>query len=287
MFSRVSDLRGKQDELLRDKDLLKTGVTEAQVESARIDGEMGSLVEKIESAASRPLIDALLIPKLEDRAGAQADFDELSAKIKRLGNVDYSARQEYEDLSERYEFLVSNLEDIKKSIYAIEKIDEMIDVRFKDEFEQTFASVRENFAAVFSEFFPGGAGSLELCEREGEGEAGLVINANPAGKKIRRISLLSGGEKSLVALSFLFAIFQARKTPFYVLDEVEAALDDTNLSRLLAYVDKMRNTTQFIFITHQRRTMELSDVLFGVSMQEDGVTKVISQRLDVALQNAE
>ena len=116
-------------------------------------------------------------------------------------------------------------------------------------------------------------------------QTGVEISANPAGKKIRKISLLSGGEKSLVAMSFLFALHAIRQTPFYVLDEVEAALDDTNLVRLLTYINSLRETSQFIFITHQRRTMEMADVLFGVSMSNDGITKVISQKLSSEMLN--
>jgi chromosome segregation protein len=286
MFSRVSELRESQEELYRERDLINEAVLDVKVKCATLDSEMKSLAEKIEEVSKKPLMDALLIPQIDDRQLVEKEFDDLTKKINRIGNVDYSARQEFEDLSLRYEFLCSNLDDIRSSISTIRKIDQMIDERFKQEFDQTFLNVNENFSQVFKEFFPGGSGSLNLVSVEGQDEEGIAISANPAGKKIKRISLLSGGEKSLVALSFLFAIFKTRKTPFYVLDEVEAALDDTNLTRLLAYVDKMRNSTQFIFITHQRRTMELSDVLFGVSMQEDGITKVISQRLDVALKNA-
>ena len=189
-------------------------------------------------------------------------------------------------MQERFDFLNSNLEDIKASIEAIEKIDVFIEKRFKEQFEVTFENVNTNFTSIFQQLFPGGFGELSLTNPDDMEQTGVEISANPAGKKIRKISLLSGGEKSLVAMSFLFALHSARKTPFYVLDEVEAALDDTNLVRLLTYINSLRESSQFIFITHQRRTMEMADVLFGVSMGDDGITKVISQKLSEEMLNS-
>lgn len=135
--------------------------------------------------------------------------------------------------------------------------------------------------------FPGGSASLSLVDPDDLENTGVEVNAQPAGKRITKMMLMSGGEKSLTALALLFAVYRTRSTPFYILDEVEAALDDTNLRRLVSYIDKLRDETQLIMITHQRRTMEMADVLFGVSMQADGVTKVISQKLEGALRYAE
>jgi chromosome segregation protein len=135
--------------------------------------------------------------------------------------------------------------------------------------------------------FPGGSARLALEDPDDMEHTGVEVEAQPRGKRITKMSLMSGGEKSLTAMALLFAVYRTRATPFYILDEVEAALDDTNLRRLVAYIDSLRSTTQFIMITHQRRTMEMADVLFGVSMQSDGVTKVISQKLEHALKNAE
>ena len=157
----------------------------------------------------------------------------------------------------------------------------------KDDFVNTFAEINENFQDVFSMLFPGGTAHLSLEDPEDLENTGVEVNAQPAGKRIAKMSLMSGGEKSLTALALLFALYRTRPTPFYILDEVEAALDDTNLRRLSAFIDAMRTTAQLIMITHQRRTMEMADVLFGVSMQADGVTKVVSQKLDVALRHAE
>ncbi len=157
----------------------------------------------------------------------------------------------------------------------------------KTDFERTFEEVNTNFQEVFAVLFPGGAAHLSLTDPEDIDNSGIEVNAQPRGKRITKMSLMSGGEKSLTAMALLFALYRTRPTPFYILDEVEAALDDTNLRRLIAYIDQLRTTTQLIMITHQRRTMEMADVLFGVSMQADGITKVISQKLDRALEYAE
>lgn len=143
-----------------------------------------------------------------------------------------------------------------------------------------------NFQEIFATLFPGGRANLSLVDPDDMENTGVEVNAQPKGKRIAKMMLLSGGEKSLTALALLFAVYKIRSTPFYILDEVEAALDDSNLRRLAAYIDTLRDETQLIMITHQRRTMEMADVLFGVSMQGDGVTKVISQKLDQALKHA-
>ncbi len=152
----------------------------------------------------------------------------------------------------------------------------------KLDFLTTFDQVNENFQEIFSTLFPGGNAYLTLENPDDPETTGVEVNAHPIGKRVKKMSLLSGGEKSMTALALLFAVYRIRTTPFYILDEVEAALDDTNLRRLLAYLDTIRTQTQFIMITHQRRTMEQADILYGVSMQSDGVTKVISQKLEHA-----
>ena len=157
----------------------------------------------------------------------------------------------------------------------------------KDDFVRTYEEVNANFQEIFAVLFPGGSASLSLVDPDDLENTGVEVTAQPRGKRITKMMLMSGGEKSLTALALLFAVYRTRSTPFYILDEVEAALDDTNLRRLVAYIEQLRDSTQLIMITHQRRTMETADVLFGVSMQADGVTKVISQKLDRALQYSE
>ena len=155
-----------------------------------------------------------------------------------------------------------------------------IDAKIKVAFDSTFEMVKKNFQDIFSVLFPGGNAVLELVEVEGHELPGVQLQAQPNGKKLTKMSLLSGGEKSLTALALIFAVYKIRSAPFFILDEVEAALDDSNLQRLCLYLDSIRNETQLILITHQRRTMEMADVLYGVSMQGDGVTKLLGQKLD-------
>lgn len=163
------------------------------------------------------------------------------------------------------------------------RINAVIEERMRDDFANTFKTVDENFRQIFSMLFPGGNAHLSLVDPDDIEASGVEVHAQPAGKRIAKMSLMSGGERSLTALALLFALYKTRSTPFYILDEVEAALDDSNLRRLISYIDQMRHETQLLMITHQRRTMEMADVLFGVSMQADGVTKVLSQKLEDAL----
>ena len=200
-----------------------------------------------------------------------------------MGTIDSSAAEEYEAAKERFDYMASQVEDMEAARRALKRIVAAIDARMKEQFDITFEQVNRNFQEIFGTLFPGGSASLALVGEEDSDALGVEINAQPRGKKIAKMTLMSGGEKSLTALALLFAVYRIRRTPFYILDEVEAALDDSNLRRLVAYLQTLRHETQLIMITHQRRTMEMSDVLYGVSMQADGVTKVVSQRLEAAL----
>jgi chromosome segregation protein len=157
-----------------------------------------------------------------------------------------------------------------------------IDRKMRERFLETFEQVDQHFRNVFAVLFPGGHAELKMTDPDDPEETGVEVVAQPLGKKLQKMTLMSGGEKSLTALALLFALYRTRPCPFYILDEVEAALDDSNLRRFVGFVDSMRRVTQFIIVTHQRRTMEMADVLYGVSMQSDGVSKVVSQRLDHA-----
>lgn len=173
---------------------------------------------------------------------------------------------------------MAQVRDLKKSKADLLTIITDVDTLVEQAFTQAFADTRAQFAHTFEVLFPGGEGRLVLTDEEDMSRTGVEIEARPAGKKVKRLSLLSGGERSLAALAFLIAIFKARPSPFYVMDEVEAALDDINLSRLLAIFQELQETSQLIVITHQKRTMEIADALYGVTMR-DGVTRVVSQRL--------
>ncbi|AVM65504.1 chromosome segregation protein SMC [Dietzia sp. oral taxon 368] len=196
-----------------------------------------------------------------------------------LGKVNPLALEEFAALEERYAFLSAQLDDVKKARADLEGVIDDVDDRIEQIFTEAWIDVEREFRDVFSVLFPGGEGRLVLTEPDDMLATGIEVEARPPGKKVKRLSLLSGGEKSLTAVAMLVAIFKARPSPFYVMDEVEAALDDTNLRRLIGLFEQLRETSQLIVITHQKPTMDVADVLYGVSMQGDGISKVISQRM--------
>ncbi|TXJ05847.1 MAG: chromosome segregation protein SMC, partial [Aeromicrobium sp.] len=196
-----------------------------------------------------------------------------------LGKVNPLALEEFSALEERHQFLSEQLDDLKKTREDLLDIVEEVDQKVEQVFTEAWVDVEREFEDVFSRLFPGGEGRLILTDPSSMLTTGIDVEARPPGKKVKRLSLLSGGERSLVAVAFLVALFKARPSPFYILDEVEAALDDTNLGRLLEIYEELRANSQLIVITHQKRTMEVADALYGVSMRGDGVSAVISQRL--------
>ncbi|MBZ4323230.1 AAA family ATPase, partial [Streptomyces huiliensis] len=196
-----------------------------------------------------------------------------------LGKVNPLALEEFAALEERHKFLSEQLEDLKKTRADLLQVVKDVDRRVEEVFTEAYRDTAREFEGVFSRLFPGGEGRLVLTDPDDMLATGVDVEARPPGKKVKRLSLLSGGERSLTAVALLVAIFKARPSPFYVMDEVEAALDDTNLQRLIGIMRELQESSQLIVITHQKRTMEVADALYGVSMQGDGVSKVISQRL--------
>ncbi|MDR1387233.1 MAG: AAA family ATPase, partial [Propionibacteriaceae bacterium] len=196
-----------------------------------------------------------------------------------LGRINPLALEEYDAMQERHRFLAEQLDDLRRTRSDLLAIVDDVDARVQTVFAQAYADVEREFGSVFARLFPGGQGRLFLTEPGQWLTTGVDVEARPAGKNVKRLSLLSGGERSLVAICFLVALFKARPSPFYILDEVEAALDDTNLGRLLEIYEELRRDSQLVVITHQKRTMEIADVLYGVSMRDDGISNVVSQRL--------
>ncbi len=196
-----------------------------------------------------------------------------------LGRVNPLALEEFSAMEERHKFLTEQLEDLKSTRRDLLDIVREVDSRVEQVFTEAYADVEAAFDATFARLFPGGEGRLVLTDPDNMLSTGVEVEARPPGKKVKRLSLLSGGERSLVAVAFLVALFKARPSPFYILDEVEAALDDTNLGRLLQIYEELRENSQLLVITHQKRTMEVGDALYGVTMRGDGVSAVISQRL--------
>ncbi|MGM9470974.1 chromosome segregation protein SMC [Pseudarthrobacter sp. YS3] len=234
-------------------------------------------------AALRAPVDDNGAPVLEGRPFVREEQEKRLRKAERdlssLGRVNPLALEEFAALEERHQFLSTQLEDLKASRKDLLDIIKEVDDRVQRVFAEAYEDTQAQFVRVFARLFPGGEGRLILTDPSDMLTTGIEVEARPAGKRIKRLSLLSGGERSLTAVALLVAIFKARPSPFYVMDEVEAALDDTNLSRLITIFEELRESSQLIVITHQKRTMEVADALYGVTMRGDGVSTVISQRL--------
>ncbi|UUU30624.1 chromosome segregation protein SMC [Streptomyces sp. CA-210063] len=218
-------------------------------------------------------------PKTFHRAEQEKRLKAAERAYQQLGKVNPLALEEFAALEERHKFLSEQLEDLKKTRADLLQVVKEVDERVEQVFTEAFWDTAREFEGVFSRLFPGGEGRLLLTDPDNMLTTGVDVEARPPGKKVKRLSLLSGGERSLTAVAMLVSIFKARPSPFYVMDEVEAALDDTNLQRLIRIMQELQEASQLIVITHQKRTMEVADALYGVSMQGDGVSKVISQRL--------
>ena len=236
-------------------------------------------IAEYEQAKERGEIVVAPAPLPYDRATQQARAKKAQRDLNTLGKVNPLALEEFAALEERYNFLSTQLEDVKKARQDLLDVVQDVDNRILQVFSEAYADVEREFVEVFKTLFPGGDGRLVLTDPSNMLTTGIEVEARPPGKKVKRLSLLSGGEKSLTAVAMLVAIFRARPSPFYVMDEVEAALDDTNLRRLITLFEQLREKSQLIVITHQKPTMEVADALYGVSMQGDGITTVISQRM--------
>ena len=242
--------------------------------------ETDVLVAEYGPQAPVPVVgDEAALPSRYDRAEAERRAADAQRQLDRLGKVNPLALEEYAALTERHAFLATQLEDLRKTRRDLLTVVKEVDDRVQEVFASAYADTAREFEQLFGRLFPGGQGNLLLTEPDDMLATGIEIEARPPGKKVKRLSLLSGGERSLTAIAYLFAIFKARPSPFYVLDEVEAALDDTNLQRLLGVFEELRESSQLIVITHQRRTMEAADALYGITMRGDGVSTVISQPL--------
>ena len=264
---------------LRVEDLQRRALEELSLEPEQLLAEFGPQMlvpmlpldpDQVEKAAAAE--PSAYVRAEQERALAKAQKD-----LEKLGRVNPLALEEHEALASRHKFLVDQVQDLKASKADLLRIVQDVDRLVEEAFASAFAETREQFEHVFGVLFPGGQGDLVLTDPDDMLSTGIEIEARPAGKKVKRLSLLSGGERSLAAIAFLVAIFKARPSPFYVMDEVEAALDDMNLTRLLAIFKELQETSQLIVITHQKRTMEIADALYGVTMR-DGVTTVVSQR---------
>ncbi len=250
-----------------------------ELELARIEGDTAEAHRRLEQAGAAP--------EATDGAGREELCDKLERLERRreqLGSVNPLAKEEYEAEKGRLAELREQREDLERSLEELERLRADLDSTVRRRFSETFEAVQEHFAVVAGTLFPGGEGRLRLTEPEGDDDAaGIEVELRPAGKRVTRLSLLSGGEKALGAIAFLFSLFLARPCPFYLLDEVEAALDDANIGRFVELLRTYAEQAQFIVVTHQKRTMEAADILYGVTMAADGVSQVVSRRLPQAV----
>jgi chromosome segregation protein len=280
LTERLDALRHERDAAATRQEQLRTELAALDVADAERRTKRDALISVLRADFDADPATALAAspPPLPDGVTAAAHERTLRADLNRLGPVNPLALSEYEEASERFEFVAAQLADVRNSRRELHKVIRAIDAEIIATFADAFEDVARNFAELFGTLFPGGTGRLSLTDPEELLTCGVELDVRPAGKRVGRLSLLSGGERSLVALAYLFAVFRSRPSPFYVLDEVEAALDDVNLQRFLDLVAEFRRESQLIIVSHQRRTMESADVLYGVSMPPGGSSVVVSER---------
>jgi len=252
-----------------------------EIETNRLDVKLDTLLNTLNETYNMTYEHATSLYKLElDEDLARTKVNTLKRELKEIGDVNLNAPKEYEEISTRYEFLIKQREDLVNAENTLLDIIKEMDTVMIQEFKKTFEIINKNFNETFKELFRGGSASLKLTDPENILETGIEIVASPPGKKLKNLSLLSGGEKTFTAISLLFAILKSRPVPFCVLDEVEAALDEVNVDSFGKYVKQLQKNSQFIIITHKKKTMEYANTLYGITMQESGVSKLVSVRLE-------
>jgi chromosome segregation protein len=278
--SRLDEARKERSGKERELEERRERNRRIEVEEAEVKMRMEATVETLRrdhSIEPSVAIDAPL-PELPDGVTPISRVRELERELRLMGPINPLALQEFEELQKRHAFLEEQLEDVKNTRRELIKVIKQVDLEIQSTFASAFADVSDNFEKLFSMLFPGGVGKLTLTAPHDLLNTGIEVEAKPSGKNIKKLSLLSGGERSLTALAFLFAVFRSRPSPFYVMDEVEAALDDVNLLRFLSLVDEFRKDAQLLIVSHQKRTMEAGDCLLGVTMQPGGSSKVVVER---------
>ena len=273
-FQRREELSDRRSIL--DKEVYRLNAQKEKLEEA-VENQINYMWEEYEITLSDAA--ALREEALNDLLGMKKEIASLKEQIKKLGDVNVNAIEEYKSLMERYTFLKSQHDDLVEAEKTLEGIIQELDSAMRKQFAEKFAQINQEFDKVFKELFGGGKGTLELMEDEDILEAGIRIIAQPPGKKLQNMMQLSGGEKAVAAISLLFAIQNLKPSPFCLLDEIEAALDESNVGRFAKYLHKLTKNTQFIVITHRRGTMEEVDRLYGITMQEKGVSALVSVNL--------
>ena len=281
----LDGLRSERSTSERSLEETRARLQKAEISDAesrmRLDTAVESLRHDLDTEPDAAM--AAECPSLPEGVSAPARVRELERELRLMGPINPLALQEFDELSERHTFLESQLEDIRQTRRELSKVIKAVDEEIVNVFSAAYADVSQNFTLLFETLFPGGQGRLRLTDPDNLLETGIELEARPSGKNVRKLSLLSGGERSLTALAYLFAVFRSRPSPFYVMDEVEAALDDVNLHRFLDLIAEFRDAAQLIVVSHQKRTMEAADVLYGVTMEPAGSSRVVSERAATVL----
>ncbi|MGK2949023.1 MAG: chromosome segregation protein SMC [Acidimicrobiales bacterium] len=279
--TRLDELRQQRAEAERRLEATRERARRAELDEAEVKLRLETAVEALrrDLEVEPEVAMAAEAPEMSEGTTPTARARELERELRLMGPINPLALEEYDALQERHTFLQEQLDDVKGSRRDLSKVIKAIDAEIVDVFAGAFADVSQNFESLFQTLFPGGQGRLRLTDPDDLLNTGIEVEAKPSGKNVRKLSLLSGGERSLTALAFLFAVFRSRPSPFYVMDEVEAALDDVNLHRFLDLVHEFRQEAQLLIVSHQKRTMEAADVLYGVTMQPGGSSKVVSEKV--------
>jgi chromosome segregation protein len=275
--ARDAEARSRRNRL----EVLREGIAEASLTGREQALELSHLEEQTRERCQAELRWEVGRFHLERPPGEEdrGRLEDLKSQAERMGAINLTAIEEYDELARRHQFMGEQKTDLERSMADLKAAIVKINRASRERFQETFDHVNEKFQAVFPRLFNGGRAGLVLTSAEGDGDAGVEIFAQPPGKKLQSVNLLSGGEKALTAVSLIFAIFLIKPTPFCLLDEVDAPLDDANVGRYNDIVKEMSRGSQFILITHNKRTMEMVDTLYGVTMEEPGVSKLISVRL--------
>jgi chromosome segregation protein len=281
---RLTQLRAQAATLEARFSELNQGVHEVEMQNHELRLNLAILTERVSTELHIDVETLVQETELEGESKEELEkaVRQAEQKLSQLGAFNPLALEEFAALEERHKYMSEQLEDLTRARADLMGIIKDLDQKMQSIFASAFEDTRREFEKVFPVLFPGGTGSISLTEPDDLLVTGIEVAVRPVGKRIERMSLLSGGERSLAAVALLIAIFKARPSPFYVLDEVEAALDDANLGRLLEVIESLRKSSQLIIVTHQKRTMEIADALYGVSMRQDGMSAVVGQKLEKA-----
>ncbi|MCE9621364.1 MAG: chromosome segregation protein SMC [Actinomycetia bacterium] len=278
---RLEGLRRRRAQAETELEATRERSRRLEVEDAEIKVRLESALESLrrEHDLEPEVAEAAPMPELPEGTNPSARVRDLERELRLMGPINPLALEEFNGLQERHQFLEAQLEDVRATRRDLMRVVKAVDLEIQTVFSAAFADVSTHFTALFATLFPGGAGKLMLTNPDDLLNTGVEVEAKPGGKNVKKLSLLSGGERSLTALAFLFAVFRSRPSPFYVMDEVEAALDDVNLHRFLGLINEFRQEAQLLIVSHQKRTMEAGDSLLGISMQPGGSSKVVVERV--------